>query len=654
MPIKCVRGKTAPLTRLGSDQFPLPRRTISLVVFHRQGAEVVPLLPETEIVIGREAPADIVIADRTLSSQHARFMLSEGELIVEDLGSTNGTYLRGETIQRETIKPGEEVRLGTVAVSSHELMRDETRLGGLDSHDQFCSQLEQEINRAKYFGRQLSILFVKTGPQGHPDGHLSFWYPRIQKLLRTVDHIALYSSEAVELLLPETDVEHALKLAQRIVTDTETSKPPLRCAVAVYPDAATSVDQLLEVCRHSAQITSSRDPIKVAPVTSSLIFEPEPSSDAPDELSGPIVQSPAMKQVFTVITRLARSVIPVLLQGETGTGKEIVAREIHNRGPRCQRPMICVNCGAIPAQLVESTLFGHERGAFTGAGQKHQGVFEAGAGGTVLLDEIGELPAAAQVALLRVLETKKVAPVGSNTELSVNVRVLAATHCDLEAMCEKGTFRQDLLYRLNAMTVTVPPLRQRVEDIEALAARFLREANHVNGSDLQGIDPGALELLKSYDWPGNVRELRNAIERGVVIAQGEYITVDDLPDRVRSQSGLGGENRFDIDDPDTVEEMGPEDFPPLHFETPISLENEPKAPAAKPPTSSPFAAGGTVDLRAHLQKCEIELIVDALRQAEWNQTEAARLLSLPRRTLLHKMKTHGIKKHYGTTSDTKA
>jgi DNA-binding NtrC family response regulator len=332
--------------------------------------------------------------------------------------------------------------------------------------------------------------------------------------------------------------------------------------------------------------------------------------------SGPgdeiVVASPAMSHVFSTVTRIARSPIPVLLLGETGTGKEIVARALHERGPRRARPMVCVNCGAIPAQLVESTLFGHERGAFTGAGQQQRGIFEAADGGTVFLDEIGELPPAAQAALLRVLETRRVVRVGSSREIDVDVRVVAATHRDLEAMCSSGGFRLDLLYRLNAMTLTLPPLRARPEEIAPLALRFLQQANKANGLVLRGIEDPALALLQSYPWPGNARELRNAIERAAVVAEGEWIAERDLPERV----------------------SGPRAAEP-------AAERE-EASAGEAPAMG--SSGGADDLRARLLRYEAELIVQALRAAGWNQTAAAQALGMPLRTLVHKIKTLGIKK----------
>jgi DNA-binding NtrC family response regulator len=260
---------------------------------------------------------------------------------------------------------------------------------------------------------------------------------------------------------------------------------------------------------------------------------------------------------------------------------------------------------------VESTLFGHEKGAFTGALQQQKGVFEAADGGTVLLDEIGELPAPAQAALLRVLETKRLTRVGSVREIEVDVRVIAATHRDLEAMSAAGGFRVDLYYRLSAMVIPIPPLRKRREDIAHLAARFLAHATEAAGRGPMSIDPEALALLERYAWPGNARELRNALERAVVIAEGDVVTPLDLPERVRA----GG-----------------------------------AAPAAAPKAESPADLGslGVGSLKEQMDRFERSAIIAVLRETDGHQTKAARLLDVPLRTLQHKIKSYGLKKHYGT------
>jgi transcriptional regulator with PAS, ATPase and Fis domain len=307
-----------------------------------------------------------------------------------------------------------------------------------------------------------------------------------------------------------------------------------------------------------------------------------------------------MKNSLETIDCLAFSSIPVLIAGETGVGKEIFARGIHERGPRRDTLLYTVNCAAIPGQLVESTFFGHEKGAFTGALQEQKGIFEVAHGGTVFLDEIGELQPNAQAALLRVLESKKITRVGATREREVDVRIIAATHRELEAMCSAGLFRWDLFYRLDVMAVHIPSLRERPDEILELATCFLEQANRANHRRIHGIDEAAQTALRRYAWPGNVRELKNAIERAVVMARGDRLTTGDLPERLRAEPRV-------------------------------------KSRAAE-------LALSANDFQTKMLHCEAQIIVESLEQTGGNQTAAARLLRMPLRTFVHKMKVLNIKK----------
>jgi len=321
----------------------------------------------------------------------------------------------------------------------------------------------------------------------------------------------------------------------------------------------------------------------------------EPPAAPPSVLGqgSAIVAGPELTAVLRAAERAAKSRITVLLLGETGTGKEIIARHVHAQSPRASGPMICVNCGAIPKELVESTFFGHERGAFTGAHQAQRGVFESAHGGSVFLDEIGELHPGAQAALLRVLETGQISRVGSSEVRTVDVRVIAATHRDLGRMSEAHEFRSDLYFRLSAVTIEIPPLRLRKDDILPLSRAFLSMANRVHERRVEGITPRATACLAAYSWPGNVRELRNVIERAVVLAERDLIDEGDLPERLRS--GL-------------VE---------------------------------PDLASGS-KLRVRVQAYEAELIKNALDAAGGSRAEAARMLGMPLRTLAHRIKVLGL------------
>ncbi|MCC5812293.1 MAG: sigma-54-dependent Fis family transcriptional regulator [Ectothiorhodospiraceae bacterium] len=252
-----------------------------------------------------------------------------------------------------------------------------------------------------------------------------------------------------------------------------------------------------------------------------------------DHFHGLIGQSRAMRTLFQQIQQLAQALGPVLVVGESGTGKELVARAIHEESQRAAGPFQAVNCAGVPAELLESEFFGHEAGAFTGAVKAKKGLFDQAHGGTLFLDELGEMPMALQAKLLRVLQDGVIRPVGASKEHEVDVRIVAATNRNLEEMIEAGGFREDLFYRLETFTLRIPPLREREEDLELLAARFLTRFGMQMGRDVKGFSSEALAALKMYSFPGNVRELQNAVERAVTFCQSDTVELEHLPSRVR-------------------------------------------------------------------------------------------------------------------------
>lgn len=569
----------------------------SLVVYHRDGGKVVPLAEGVPVIVGRAWPADTVVHDPSLSRQHARFCWKGETITIEDLGSTNGTWIRGERVAKAELRGGDEITLGDVTIAVVFLSAREGSLHALDGHDAFLARLGEEIVRARSFGRPLALLMLRSEAAGD-DRSLRFWLPTLRASLRPVDAVGHYGGGALLVALPETDSEAAIARARELIAAVnQAAAPRVVCAVATFPGAAASAEELLSAARNALGDATAAAPLCVAE-------ERQPELIA---RHGVVVRSARMRALYETVERVARSHIPVLVVGETGTGKEVIARAIHAASARAERPMRCINCAAIPATLLESTLFGHEKGAFTGAERTQKGLFEEAEGGTVFLDEIGELSAAAQAALLRVLETHRLSRVGSSTEITVDVRIVAATHRDLEAMGRVGQFRQDLYYRLATMVLELPPLRERRDEIVPLAQHFLEGT--VTQGQARAIGEETRALLERYPWPGNVRELRNVIERAVVIARGASLEPEDLPERVR-----GG---FD------------------------------RGPAA--PSLAPGASANTdpdADFKARIREYEIALIEDGLRRAAGNQTEAARLLRMPLRTLVHKMQTYGIKKRY--------
>lgn len=635
------------LLALEQAQTQAPRRHLMLFIFHRDGVHTAPLVPATPVIVGRGAAADLQVSDNSLSRQHARFFLDGDRVTVEDLKSTNGTCVRGEVVDRATIEVGEEVSLGAVVALVYELSRSRsvphasTVVFGVDTYDAFVDGLRGEIIRARYFARALAVVTL-IPLQRSGEGSLRHVCARFREELRPVDRIALYSADSILIAMPEIDRQGALTVIDKLLSH-RSDEPPLVAGIAVYPSSTDTVDKLVEVSRRMAREASLQQRVQVAVDTGTRAWTPADGDDDESDARGFVAKSKEMRSLISTAMRIAKSSIPVLLLGETGTGKEVLARKIHEASPRKDKPMVCVNCAAIPQHLVESTLFGHEKGSFTGAVAQHKGVFEAADGGTVFLDEIGELPAAVQAALLRVLETRKVCRVGSTREIAVDARIIAATHRDLENMADSGGFRADLLYRLNTMTLRIPPLRARRDEIPAFVARFLEHACRINGVTIRGVEPAAMNLLSSYVWPGNVRELRNAIERAVVIAEGDVLRVIDLPERVRAAAEV-------VPVAMSAASLTPGSAP---VEPPVEILEvddddglEPDEDDADGPPNGTF--------RASMRRYEAKLLLAALQASSGNQTEAAKRLQLPRRTFQHKIKIHGIRRlGYGVATPSK-
>ncbi|MFO0734264.1 MAG: sigma 54-interacting transcriptional regulator [Labilithrix sp.] len=315
-----------------------------------------------------------------------------------------------------------------------------------------------------------------------------------------------------------------------------------------------------------------------------------------DVIVEPVLVDPAMKRTYELLFRFAAGDISILLLGETGVGKEVAARAVHASSPRAAAPFVALNCAALSSTLLESELFGHERGAFTGASKAKEGLFEAARGGTVLLDEVGELPPETQAKLLRVLEERAVTRVGATRAISVDVRVVSATNRDLGRAVEEGTFRRDLYFRLNGVSVEIPPLRHRRSEIVPLAKALLLRAAERLDRPVPTLSREAAAILEAWHWPGNVREVRNVLERAMLMTTSKTI----LPEHL----GL------------------PERVPP--------------------PPPPPEASGASAPLRAELDALERQRILDALAEAGGNQTKAAKLLRMPRRTFILRLETYGV------------
>jgi DNA-binding NtrC family response regulator len=332
------------------------------------------------------------------------------------------------------------------------------------------------------------------------------------------------------------------------------------------------------------------------------LSSPKMTLDNGEEFIG---TSQQMRTVFQIIARLGQVNTSVLIRGENGTGKELVARAIHFNSPRKDKPFVAVNCGAIPENLIESEFFGHEKGAFTGADQRHIGKFQYAEGGTLFLDEIGDVSPAMQVKLLRVLQERKFTPVGANREIRCDVRIVAATNRNLEEMIRRNEFRQDLFYRLNVMPIQLPPLRDRTDDVPNLVEHFIEKFNGLHGrqgtgNEIRGIREDALNALRNYTWPGNIRELENVIERAFVLENTRYVTLASLP--------------------------------------------EPMQPRAAAGRAAPGPAADTQAIDFHNQKEQFErdFIIKALRRFGGRINQTVTHAGIPKNTLLRKIRKYGI------------
>ena len=356
-----------------------------------------------------------------------------------------------------------------------------------------------------------------------------------------------------------------------------------------------------------------------------------------------IAQSEAMDRVKTLMAKAAATDIPVLIEGESGVGKELIARAIQAGGARRKRPFVVVNCGAIPENLIESILFGHEKGAFTGATERHTGKFVEANGGTLFLDEIGELPPAAQVKLLRAIQEGEVEPVGSKSVLKVDLRIISATNRDLIAEIKRGRFREDLFYRLNVFPILVPALRQRGSDIPYLVNHFIAMSRRREpGFRAKGIRPAALSLLRSHDWPGNVRQLQNAVFRAMVLCDGEMLEERDFPQIAAQVHGIdpGELSAVAGPEPRTAPEPGNRDF----IDAP-GIEPRDAIDSAWYPVIAGNASLKVLDETGNvrpLSDIEADAIAYAIEHYGGQMSEVARRLGIGRSTLYRKLKEYDL------------
>lgn len=447
-------------------------------------------------------------------------------------------------------------------------------------------------------------------------------------LLKNNPHIG---AMILDLVMPEMDGMAVLEALRR-----ETVAIPV-----IVQTAQSSLDTVISAMRLGAidffvkpvapeRITVSlRNALKLQTLESSLKAE-RARIRGQFSFSHIVSKSPSMVRTMELGRKAAASTIPVLIEGESGVGKELLARAIQGSGDRAGKPFITINCGAIPANLVESTLFGHVKGAFTGAIADAPGKFREAHNGTLFLDEVGELPHDIQVKLLRALQDGEIEPVGAARPIKVNVRVISATNRRLLNLAREGAFREDLYYRLNVFPIYLPPLRERKDDIPSLVAHFIARFAAEEGRRVSAIAPDALQMLLGFDWPGNIRQLENAVFRAVVLAEGPTLTVEDFPQIMAAERGL-----------EAARNSGPTLLPPVE---PVHIDDAPALPRLPDPVPVQIPdrfldADGNV---LPLAEIERELIAFAIDVNAGRMAQVARQLGIGRSTLYRKLKEYGF------------
>ena len=568
---------TEPQTLAGATELAAPPapRAFLVITIDDGGSRVVDLPEGIDVTFGRSRGATITLDSEKVSRMHARVRRTGDVIEVEDLGSRNGTRVNGDKVEGpRRLSTGDEVTVGPIlaVVGVTSGLRRSSAIADVTAGE---ARLAAEVDRSVRYHRPVTVAMIRTASDAILD--------QVERAIRPMDLIAEDAGDDYLVILPELGREDGEAAVQRLLDFARAANVQATAATALCPDDGTTVETLIGVLR--AGLRTGRVPRAPAPKGTPIVFDP------------------AMQRAYTLVERIADTSMTVLILGETGVGKELVCEAIHQRSSRRDRPLIKLNCAALPESLLESELFGYERGAFTGADKRKVGFFEAADGGTLFLDEIGDMPLPLQAKLLRVLERKVITRVGGTSEVATDARLIAATHRNLDADVRAGRFRQDLLFRIGGFTIAVPPLRDRPSEIIPLAEHFVRTAAAEQARIPPTLSDDARDALAGYDWPGNVRELRNALERALVLAT-DTITAADLPERLHDASHR-----------------------------------------VRPPVAS------GADVRGQLAEVERAAIVAALDAESGNQTRAARRLGLSRRALIYKMEKYGLKPPPNRESD---
>jgi two-component system, NtrC family, response regulator AtoC len=576
-----------------------------LLCIDREQSWRVPLPRDGELVIGRGPEAHLRLGDGLVSRAHACITVLPDGLRLSDLDSRHGTLVNGVRVAgSRLLVSGDVVALGGTLLVVHRPTRASAR--GLLDPGALARRLEEEVERALRYQRELSLVVLRFAAPFDRARVINALAPQ----LRLMDAAAVLGDSEVALLLPEIGETEAEPRVTGLLAALGAIHGGVAAGMASSPGDGCDPDTLLSGVRTAAAEAAAGGVTRVRDAVRTLALGDRHA----------IVADPAMLRLYELIKRLARADLPILVQGETGAGKELAAAAVHAFSARAGGPFVSLNCAAVPAHLAESELFGHERGAFTGAVATKPGTIELAAGGTLFLDEIGELPLPLQAMLLRFLETRRLTRVGDVREREVDVRVVAATNRDLEVECAAGRFRRDLFFRLGAARIVLPPLRDRPRELPLLARRLLDQACARLARPTLSLSVAALQALYLHRWPGNVRELRNAMDYAAASVPEGAAAIEPwhLPEPLPSLArGIGAE--------------------------PV------RAAPARPghghgltPTPPPVARGAFRPIAAEVEELERRRMVEALGATGGVQNKAAELIDMPLRTFVTKLRRYAI------------
>ncbi|HEY5922799.1 MAG TPA: sigma 54-interacting transcriptional regulator [Kofleriaceae bacterium] len=549
------------------------------VLLIQDGSSAMHPLPRDGVVlIGRAAEAELRLTDAACSRRHAELVVEAGDVTVRDLGSHNGTHVNAVRVSgMRRVAAGDVISIGEAIMVVH-AQPPELRRHFIDP-TVFRQRFEEELQRAIQYERELTAIAILVDSASANVLEV----PLTPSLARF--DLATITSDGALVVALETDGEAGRERALAIASACSAAPLPVRVGIATCPADGCRADALVAAARAAAQSAS--------------VGEVKDPSDAVIRLQignrRALVADSATAQLFQLLKRLADSELPVLIIGETGSGKENAAHALHVWSRRAKGPFVAFNAAALQESLAESELFGHEKGAFTGATSAKAGLLESAIGGTIFLDEVGDLSPAVQAKLLRALDAKRIMRVGSVTEIAIDVRVVAATHKDLEAAVRDNTFRQDLYFRLGGAKVTLPPLRNRPRELVLLAREFLDDARQAAKAPPLAFSAAAMEALARHPWPGNVRELKNEMEYVAATIDADVVQPWHLSERI---TGIAAE-----------------------------------------PTSAPKTSRRVAD---ELRALERRRMAEALEASGGVQKKAAELIGMPLRTFRMKSKQYGL------------